>query len=146
MEELVESMKRLLADTFAYRIKAQYFHWNVEGPDFMQYHGLFGDVYAAADDDVDTIAEHIRALDAYAPGSFKRFSELTVIDDEETVPAALEMVNRLFQDNQKILTSAKAAHQAAEELNQSGVINFLEGLIDSYEKQAWMLRSTVKRV
>lgn len=145
MEKLVELMKRLLADVVAFKIKTQYYHWNVEGPDFMQYHGLFSDIYTAADGDVDTVAEHIRALDAYAPGSLKRFSELTTITDEDTIPAALEMVNRTFQDNQKIIASAKAAHAVAEELGQFGIINFLEGLIDVYEKQAWMLRATTKR-
>ena len=145
MEKLVELMKRLLADLAAYKIKTQYYHWNVEGPDFMQYHGLFSDVYSAADDDIDTVAEHIRALNAYAPGSLKRFAELTTITDEDTIPAALEMVNRTYQDNQKIIASAKAAHASAEELGQYGVINFLEGLIDAYEKQAWMLRATTKR-
>lgn len=145
MEKLVELMKRLLADVFAFRLKSQYYHWNVEGPDFKQYHDLFGDIYTSADGDVDTVAEHIRALDAYAPGSFKRFMELTVITDEETVPAAIEMVNRVYQDNQKIIASAKAAHAVAEELGQHGIINFLEGLIDAYEKQAWMLRATTKR-
>lgn len=145
MEELVELMKRLLADVAVYKIKTQYYHWNVEGPDFMQYHGLFGDVYTAADGDVDTVAEHIRALGAYAPGSLSRFQSLTSIADEDTVPGALEMVSRTYADNQKIIASAKAAHAAAEANNEYGVINFLEGLIDAYEKQAWMLRATIKR-
>lgn len=145
MEKLIELMKRLLADVFAFRLKGQYYHWNVEGPDFKQYHDLFSDVYTAADGDVDNVAEHIRALDVYAPGSLKRFMELTSITDEDTIPAALEMVNRLYQDNQKIIASAKAAHAVAEELGQYGIINFLEGLIDAYEKQAWMLRATIKR-
>lgn len=145
MEKLVELMKRLLANLAAYKIKTQYYHWNVEGPDFVQYHGLLGDVYGAAEGDIDTVAEHIRALDAYAPGSLKRFAELTNIADEDTIPAALEMINRTYQDNQKIIAAAKAAHAAAEELGESGVINFLEGLIDAYEKQAWMLRAITKR-
>ena len=102
-------------------------------------------MYTAADGDIDAVAEHIRALDAYAPGSLKRFAELTNIKDEDTIPAALEMVNRTYQDNQKIIASAKAAHASAEELGQYGIINFLEGLIDAYEKQAWMLRATTKR-
>ena len=146
MEKLVELMKRLLADVFAYGLKAQYFHWNVEGPDFKQYHSFFGEIYGSANEDLDSVAEHIRALDSYAPGSLKRFSELTNIKDEDTVPAALEMFNRIYQDNQKIIAAAKAAHAVAEELGQYGIINFLEGLIDSYEKQAWMLRSTIKRI
>lgn len=145
MEKLVDLMKRLLANLAAYKIKTQYYHWNVEGPDFMQYHGLLGSVYEAAEGDIDSVAEHIRALNSYAPGSLKRFAELTTITDEDTIPAAIEMINRSYQDNQKIIIAAKAAHAAAEELGEFGVINFLEGLIDAYEKQAWMLRSTIKR-
>lgn len=145
MDKLIEQMKRLLADVYAYGLKAQNFHWNVEGPDFMQYHGLFSDVYGKAAADVDTVAEHIRALDSYAPASFGRFQELTSIQDETTIPIAIEMVSRLYHDNAKVLASAKVACSTAEELKQHGVLNFLEGIIDEYEKQAWMLRSTSKR-
>lgn len=146
MDKLIEDMKRLLADVYAYGLKAQNYHWNVEGPNFKEYHALFADVYGKASDDVDAVAEHIRALDAYAPGSLGRFKELTSIQDETTIPVAIEMVSRLHSDNAKVLSAAKIAHMAAEELKQLGVINFLEGLIDEYEKQAWMLRSITKRV
>lgn len=145
MDKLIELMKKLLADLSAYRIKTQYYHWNVEGPNFNEYHALFSGIYTAADADVDTVAEHIRALNAYAPGSLGRFAQLTSIQDENTVPVAIEMVARTYADNQKILTSAKAACAVAEELKEHGVLNFLEGIIDSYEKQAWMLRATTKR-
>lgn len=145
MEKLVELMKRLLADSFAFRLKAQYYHWNVEGPDFPQYHDLFGKLYEAADDNVDTIAEHIRALGAYAPGSFGRFMELTQIQDETIVPDAWEMINRIAQDNMRVHATLTAAHAVADELGQRGIVNFLEGLLDENEKTQWMLRSTLKR-
>lgn len=142
---LIQLMKKLLADLSAFRIKSQYYHWNIEGPDFMQYHSLLGDIYEKAHGDVDDVAEHIRALNSYSPGSLKRFAELTTIVDEETVPDALEMINRVYADNQTILASARAACMAADAANEHGQLNFLEGLIDTYEKQAWMLRSIIKR-
>lgn len=145
MDKLIELMKRVLADTFAFRLKAQYYHWNVEGPDFPQYHDLFNGLYTGADGHVDTIAEHIRALGAYAPGSFGRYQALTTIQDEETVPDAWEMINRIAEDNKKLHAGLMAAHAAADELGQRGVVNFLEGLIDENEKTQWMLRSTLKR-
>lgn len=145
MDKLIELMKRVLADTFAFRLKAQYYHWNVEGPDFVQYHDLFGKLYTAADEDVDTIAEHIRALGAYAPGSFGRFQSLTSIQDEETIPEAWEMINRIAEDNKKLHAGLMAAHAVADELGQRGVVNFLEGLLDANEKTQWMLRATLKR-
>ena len=146
MDKLIEALKRVLADTFAFRIKAQYYHWNVEGPDFKQYHDLFSDLYTSADANIDDIAEHIRALDAYAPGSFGRFAQLTSIQDENTIPAPLEMIARIAADNQKLHTGLMTAHALADELGQRGVVNFLEGLLDANEKTQWMLRSTIKRV
>ena len=145
MDKLIELMKRVLADTFAFRLKAQYYHWNVEGPDFPQYHDLFSGLYTGADGNIDTIAEHIRALGAYAPGSFSRYQALTSIQDEETVPDAWEMINRIAEDNKKLHAVLMAAHAVADELGQRGVVNFLEGLIDENEKTQWMLRATLKR-
>ena len=144
MEKLIELMKRHLANTMAFRIKAQYYHWNVEGPDFMQYHDLLSKLYTEADASIDDIAEHIRALGAYAPGSFKRFMELTTIQDEENIPPALEMINRISSDNRKLHASLLAAHMVADELGQRGIVNFLEGLIDANEKTQWMLNATLK--
>lgn len=145
MDKLIELLKRVLADTSAFRIKAQYYHWNVEGPFFKEYHALFSDLYTAADENVDDIAEHIRALGAYAPGSLSRFLALTSIQDEDTIPDAWEMINRISEDNKKLHAGLTAAHAVADELGQSGVVNFLEGLIDANEKTQWMLRATLKR-
>ena len=42
---LTDALKALLATQYAYVIKAQFFHWNVEGPDFSQLHKFFGKIY-----------------------------------------------------------------------------------------------------
>ena len=69
MEELVILMKVLLANqTFMYN-KAHVFHWNVEGIEFPQYHGFFGELYGELYSAIDPIAEQIRALGEYAPVS-----------------------------------------------------------------------------
>lgn len=146
MEKLIEALKRALATTFAFRLKAQYYHWNVEGANFPMYHDLFGKLYTQANEDVDAIAEHIRALGSYAPGSFARYGELSSIQDETTIPAAIEMVARIGADNSRVKAELVKAHGLAEELGQSGVVNFLEGLIDQNEKTQWMLNATAKRV
>lgn len=145
MDKLIEALKKVLADTFAFRLKTQYYHWNIEGPDFIQYHDFFGKLYTAADADIDLVAEHIRALGAYAPGSFGRYSELASIEDENTIPAPLEMINRISEDNKKLHAGLTAAHALADEQGQRGVVNFLEGLLDANEKTQWMLNSLLKR-
>ena len=77
MEELVKSMKVALATVFSFYLKAHNFHWNVEGPNFHEYHVMFQKIYEDVYASVDVFAEEIRALDSYAPGSFARFTALS---------------------------------------------------------------------
>ena len=92
MEQLILQLKRILATSFAMYLKSHNFHWNVEGPDFPEYHEFLGNLYEEVYGSVDEIAEKIRMLGAYAPGSFVRYSELSEIDDEVNVPVASQML------------------------------------------------------
>jgi starvation-inducible DNA-binding protein len=144
METLQEMMKKVLADTFALYLKAHNYHWNVEGQNFPQYHEFFGNLYEELHDAVDPIAEQVRALDAYAPGSFTRFMELTDIEDEVTVPAGVEMARRMMTDNEKVIGTLNIAFKLAEQLDKQGLADFLAGRIDIHNKHQWMLRSITK--
>lgn len=144
MSDLGNKLKVVLADSFVFYLKAHNYHWNVEGPSFSDYHAFFGELYAEVWGAVDLVAEHIRTLDEYAPGSFKRFSELSNIEDELNIPNAMIMFKRLEEDNEKILVSLKAAHKAAEAADKRGIVNFLEDRIDIHEKHGWMLRAHTK--
>jgi len=144
METLQEMMKKVLADTFALYLKAHNYHWNVEGQNFPQYHEFFGNLYEELHDAVDPIAEQVRALDAYAPGSFTRFMELTDIEDEVNVPAGVEMARRLMTDNEKVIGTLNIAFKLAEQLEKQGLADFLAGRIDIHNKHQWMLRSITK--
>lgn len=144
METLVEMMKKVLADTFAMYLKAHNYHWNVEGVNFPQYHEFFGNLYEELHDAVDPIAEQIRALDSYAPGSFTRFMELTEIEDETTVPMCQEMARKLLTDNEKVLATLNISLKLAEEFDKQGLVNFLANRIEVHNKHAWQLKSIIK--
>ena len=144
METLIEIMRKVLADTFAMYLKAHNYHWNVEGPNFPQYHEFFGNLYEELHDAVDPIAEEIRSLDAYAPGSFSRFLELTEIEDETNVPMSREMALKLLRDNDTVLNTLNVAFKLADQFDRQGLADFLAGRIDVHNKHAWMLRSITK--
>lgn len=144
MEELVEKMKVVLASTYAFGLKAQNFHWNVEGPNFFQYHDLFAKLYEDVHDAVDQIAEEIRTLNAYAPASFIRYQQLTVVADETTIPEAMSMVSKLNDDNTKVIGVLTEAFLAAEAAKVVGLANFLQDRIDIHSKHGWMLKATMK--
>jgi starvation-inducible DNA-binding protein len=144
MMELIEALKKAQATTFSLYLKAHNFHWNVEGPDFAQYHEFLGDFYAEVFGAVDTIAELIRTLDAYAPGSFSRFQQLSTIEDELTVPKGIVMIARLYSDNQRVLATLTDAYRMAESAGKLGVSNAIQDRITAHEKHGWMLRSFTK--
>lgn len=145
MEELVHSMKVVQASTFAFYLKTHNFHWNVEGPDFPQYHKFFEELYTELWLAVDPIAEHIRALGAFAPGSLARFAELSVIEDELKVPAGIAMIAKLHDDNEQVIGTLFKAYEYANAMQEIGLSNFIQDRVDVHKKHAWMLRSILRR-
>lgn len=144
MNELIEQMKVCLASAFSLYLKAHYFHWNVEGKDFHQFHGFLGDFYDEVFGSVDPMAEELRTLGAYAPGSLERFKTLTKIEDELNVPEALRMIRILQMDNQIMIKELKAARQMADEQGANGLVNFLEDRLDKHWKHDWQLKAILK--
>lgn len=144
MDELKQAMKQSFATSFAFYLKAQFFHWNVEGILFPQLHTFFGDIYEEVYGSIDKFAEEIRTLGTFAPGSLGRFSQLTAIDDEERIPPAKDMLEILYRDNEIVVSTLKTAYDISEAAGTVGISDFLAQRIDSHMKHAWMLRSTLK--
>lgn len=141
---LTDLLKKALADVFAFYLKTQFYHWNVEGSDFYQYHKLFGKIYEEVQGSVDMIAEQIRTLDEYAPGSMTRFKELTSITEDTTIPSSTSMARNLMNENQKVIVSLIDAYKQAEEDGKLGVSNFLQDRIQAHRKHEWFLRASIK--
>ena len=141
---LSDNLKVLLASTNSLSIKAQNFHWNVEGPNFPQYHEFFGNFYEEVYSSVDRIAEYIRTLDSYAPGSLSRYAELTIIEDQVKIPRPNLMFAELLSDNEKMIDLLNGCFSSAEDENKQGIANFIAERLDAHEKHGWMLRSILK--
>jgi starvation-inducible DNA-binding protein len=137
-------MKTILGTTFGLYFKAHSYHWNVEGPDFAQYHKFLGKFYESVYGNVDPIAEHIRALDSYAPVALSRMLELSDIEEKDSIPTALAMIADLKTDNERYMVHLRAGIVAADDAGEPAISNFLQDILDQHQKQAWMLRSLIK--
>ena len=144
MEQLIEQLKIILGTNFALYLKAHNYHWNIEGADFPQYHSFLDSFYNSVWEQSDDIAEHIRQLNSYAPGSFSRFSALSAIEEATTVPDAHTMFVTLKNDNDNFIVLLRAGIVLAEEADEPAVSNFLQDLLGAHQKHAWMLRSIIK--
>jgi starvation-inducible DNA-binding protein len=141
---LIDELKKVHADAFTFYLKAHFYHWNVEGLNFPQYHDFLLNLYQEVFASIDTLAELIRTLDSYAPGTLTRLKELTSIEETDDVPDAKTMMTRLLQENNILRASLLTAYTTADTTGEVGIANFLQDRIQAHEKHSWMLRSILK--
>lgn len=144
METLIEQLKVILGTNFALYLKAHGYHWNIEGSNFPQYHDFLNGFYNEVFLQTDSIAEHIRALNSYAPGSLARMLELADIQEATSIPDAMAMMRDLASDNDRFIIHLRAGIVAADGANEPAVGNFLQDILDAHQKKGWMLRSIAK--
>lgn len=141
--EMAKGLKTFLADSYSLYLKTHKFHWNVEGPYFQTLHLMFEAQYTELWAAVDTIAERIRALGEYAPGSYKEFGELSSIGDSTVKTNASKMVKELLEGHEVIIKNARSLLSMAERCNDEATSGLLAQRIEIHEKTAWMLRSSI---
>lgn len=144
MSALPNSLKTLLADSVTMYFVAQGFHWNVEGEDFYQYHGLFQEVYEDVYSAIDPIAEDIRKLGEYAPYTLSKFTDLRTVEPKDVKPDPKAMAKELVRINDVLIESIDKAFKDAEKANEQGIIDFLAGRDDMHKKWRWMLTASTK--
>lgn len=143
-EHIADGLAHLLADTYTLYIKTHNYHWNVTGPQFKSLHELFEEHYIEMAEAVDEIAERIRALGHFAPGSYKEFSKLTVIEEEDGHPSADQMVRNLVTSHERVAKTARKAFKPADAAGDEPTCDLLTVRMQFHEKTAWMLRSTLE--
>jgi starvation-inducible DNA-binding protein len=145
MEQLIQQLKVILGTNFALYLKAHNYHWNIEGSNFPQYHDFLNGFYNEVFAQTDLIAEHVRYLDSYVPGSMERFLQLADIEEAvDNIPTAQVMMQNIKYDNDRYIVHLRAGIVAAEQANEPAVGNFLQDILGAHQKKAWMLKSITK--
>jgi starvation-inducible DNA-binding protein len=139
--EIAAALSRLQADTFTLYLKTHNFHWNVTGPMFQTLHLMFEQQYNELWTAVDTLAERIRALGVYAPGTYREFAKLSSIKEEDGIPPAEEMIRLLVEGHETAARTARTGFTIAEDANDAPTADLLTERMQIHEKTAWMLRS-----
>jgi starvation-inducible DNA-binding protein len=142
--DVVKALNLILADSYALMANTHYAHWNVEGPGFFSLHKAFEDQYETLFKNVDEIAERVRALDAYALGGLRNFSNESGIDGLATPQSAKDYVAALIVGHEKALADTVTVRDAANEINDLESQDFAIKLIQWHQKTIWMLKSYLK--
>lgn len=144
--EIAHQLAKILADEFVLYTKTRNAHWNVEGPDFFDKHNFFEDQYTQLEEVVDEVAERIRMLGHYSPGSLKEFLELTELTEATKGGNTSEsFIRELLSDHESIIIRLRETiDPIATKGNDIGTSDYLTGLLEKHEKMAWMLRAHLK--
>ena len=142
---IAEGVSRLLADTYSLYLKTHYFHWNVTGPMFNTLHLMFEGQYNELALAVDLIAERIRSLDVYAPGTYSQFAKLSSIIEADGVPKANDMIKELVAGHEAVCRTARSVFPAAEAAADEATKDLLTQRLQLHEKTGWMLRSLLEK-
>lgn len=142
-KSVCRGLNKLLADSYLLYLKTQNYHWNVTGKMFRSLHSLFEEQYQELAAAVDEIAERIRALGEFAPGSFSTFSRVTSIKEENSIPTAEEMIHNLVVGNEAVVTTAREMISLTDDCEDDVTADLLVERMQIHEKNAWMLRSMI---
>ena len=142
-DELIDVLKMAVASLVTFKYKAQGYHWNVEGPDFRQYHDFFGDIYSDVDGSIDVHAENILKLGGKAPYRLTRFTELSIVKESEVTTDPAGLAADLLADNELIIEFLMAVFDTANNTRQQGVADYVAGRIDAHQKWSWQLRASI---
>jgi starvation-inducible DNA-binding protein len=138
---VIEGLNQLLADATVFYQKLRHYHWTVNGKHFYELHEKFETLYTKWADSIDEIAERILMLDGIPLHTLASMLNETRLEEDESVPAAPEMVVAIIADLRKMHAEAGEVIGLAEEADDRGTANMLDGLRDGMEKDLWMLKA-----
>ena len=144
MENLINALRQTLANTFAMYFQAHSGHWNIEGPDFSEYHDFLGELYEELHNAIDPIAEYLRILDVYAPSDITEMLSMASISSTGLKTNPMDIIQGLISSNNVTLITLMAAFKASEAAGEVGLSDFLTQRINAHQKHAWMMRSMTK--
>ena len=144
-QAIAEGLSRLLADNYTLYLTTHNFHWNVTGPMFNSLHQMFMQQYTELWNAADPIAERIRALGHFAPGSYAQYGQLASLPDAPTTPpAALDMVRILVNGHEAVARTARALLPIVDKASDEPTADLLTQRLSVHEQTAWMLRSLLE--
>jgi starvation-inducible DNA-binding protein len=140
---VASALEDLLCNVIVFYFSAHRAHWNVTGPDFSEYHELFGLIYDDVYDSVDDLAENIRKCGSFPPSLSDMVEDAAFKDDSMTTDAK-ELALDIYKKNVVMIAMLKGAFDVANAANEQGVANFIAERIDMHQKWQWQLGSSLQ--
>ncbi len=144
-QAVANKLNKLLADEYILYTKTRNYHWNIEGPNFMELHKFYEGLYEELDGVIDAIAERVRQLGHYSQGRLKDFLKQGSLDEPEYTNDQYKQLKNLLEDHETIIRGLRTdITEFGEKFKDLGNADFITGLMEKHEKWAWFIRSYTK--
>src|SRR5690606_21332178 len=106
---------------------------------------FFEEHYNAIKRYADSVAERIRKIGLYAPGTLKEFLDLTHLSEKYDGDNSSQAYSEaLLKDHDTIIKYIREnISKVEEDYEDAGTADFLIAIMQEHEEMAWMLRATI---
>ncbi|MFJ9028207.1 Dps family protein [Streptomyces sp. NPDC102274] len=144
--QLARALQQIVVDLVELHLQGKQAHWNVVGHNFRDLHLQLDQVVDDARESADTIAERMRALEAWPDGRSDTVGATTTLpafpQGEQSVSAVVDLVTARLRAT---VDTLRTLHDQVDNEDPS-TADLLHAIIDSLEKHAWMVSAENRSV
>lgn len=140
--EAIGLLNQRLADCIDLQAQSKQAHWNVKGPSFIALHKLFDEVYAAAAEYADLLAERVVQLGGVAEGTVGVVTERsTLVDYPLGLTTGAEHVAALSDALAGFGRTVRVGIEEMNELEDADSADILTEISRGVDKWLWFVES-----
>lgn len=142
MNEKIKKLNLLVADMSVLYTKLHNYHWNVKGMEFHPIHNMTESLYEEVTGIYDSLAERILQLGEKPVVTLAEILKISRIKEEEKNSfTGAEVLNAIKKDLEFLLEEFKSLSILSE--GDKTTEAYADGIAASFEKQLWMIRSSL---
>ncbi len=144
MANLEKKLNLYVADLMVAYTKLHNVHWYVQGKQFHRMHELFEAYYDKVTEDMDTVAERMLQLGFKPVASLKGALEIAKIEERnEEFGKDIDLVKIVKKDFDYLLKMTLEVKEEAEKAGDDPTVDIMNEFTAYYQKELWMLNSTL---
>jgi DNA-binding ferritin-like protein len=140
----IEQLTQIFNDNFVTYYRSHVAHVNITGRNFYSDHKLLQKIYESLQDEIDTIAELLRTLDAFMP------TEIQDVLNQSHVSTGIfdgdsdYFISNVMDDLEHLKSEYEVLIRHSTDEGHDEIANYAQDRILQLGKQIWMLRSTLE--
>ena len=146
VEKEIEALNVLLSNYQTYYQNLRGVHWNIKGKRFFELHVKFEELYNAAQEQVDQIAERILTLGGVPFNTLASYVKHATIPVGENVSDDDKAVRLIVDTLSALLSLERELLNFSDEIGDEGTNSLMSDFISGQEKTIWMLKAYLNEV